>query len=279
MITAIKATCNRKTRAYDGQANTFGLLPGKMLWKNQVMGTCPGATSGEGGCCHIKDGRKTPECYVFSTIGAYPGVYPVLRDNTKLLRDCQNNLQITESLAEEFSRFRDNELKRKAAGKTYSLNYRLHWSGDIFDDTYAIALCDAVELFPDINFWCYTRNMAAVPTLNNISNLKLYISLDPQNFDEGMSTYVENKEQSPNLRLCYMSPVNDFKERLEAYLPKFVGQNMLRKILGSKPKNERLLSFPIATCPADAGKSDSDGCCHRCTMCMGNNDRNIWFKS
>ena len=277
MTVDIKPTCNRKTRAYAGQENTFGLLPGNTLWKNEIMGTCPGATSGEGGCCHVKDGRKTPECYVFGTIGAYPGVYPVLRANTMTLRDDQ--VMMYTKLTKEFSRFYEKEATRKAQGKPYSYNYRLHWSGDIFNDDYAYALRSAILDFPSVNFWCYTRNMAAVPVLNNIPNLKLYISLDPQNFDEGMSTYTENKDACPNLRLCYMSPVNDFKERLAAYIPKFVGQNMLRKILGSKLKNEALVEFPISTCPADAGQAESDGCCHRCGMCLGKNDRNIWFKS
>jgi len=277
IATEIKPTCNRKTRAYSSQQNTFGLLPGKTLWKNEVMGTCPGATTGEGGCCCIKDGRKTPECYVFGTIGAYPGVYPVLRDNTKLLRNAGDAVQ--KDIMNEFSRFYEKEMTRKMQGKTYSLNYRLHWSGDIFNEEYARALRNAINAFPLINFWCYTRNMSAVPILNNIPNLNLYISLDPQNFDEGMSVYTENKELAPNLRLCYMSPVNDFKERLKAYAPKFAGQNALRKILGSKPKNSKLLEFPISTCPSDAGVTESDGVCHRCKQCLGTADRNIWFKS
>lgn len=277
MTNTIKPTCNRKTRAYKTQENTYGLLPGKTLWKNEVMGTCPGATTGVGGCCHIKDGKKTPECYVYSTISAYPGVYPVLRDNTRLLQEAGDAVQ--EELTKEFTRFSENEHKRKEQNKPYSFNYRLHWSGDIFSEEYAKALRRAILAFPYINFWCYTRNMAAVPILNGIPNLNLYISLDPQNFDEGMLTYVENKDESPNLRLCYMSPVNDFKTRLEAFSPKFIGQNILRKFLGSKPKSEKLIQFPVAICPADSGTAESEGCCHRCKMCIGSAERHIWFNS
>lgn len=276
----IRPSSDRKTRAYTSQQNTYGLLPGRYTWKNESMGTCPCATLGLGGCLNIKEGRKNPECYVFNTISAYSGVYPLLKDNTQLMR---NNTQVVmaDLLSLEFSRFKETELRRKAANKAFSLNYRLHWSGDIFNLDYAGAIRYAVLSHPDINFWCYTRSMFAVPILCNIPNLTLYISLDPQNFDEGMSTYVEYKEpKNKTLRLCYMSPTNDFAERLAQYAIKFAGQNVLRRLLGSKAKSEDLLRIKPVECPSDTGKlKELEGACHKCKQCIGEKDVCIWFKS
>ena len=56
----IKPTDDRKTQAYRGQKNTFGLLPGKL----DCGGTCPGATDGPGGCQEKPRGRQIAVCYV-----------------------------------------------------------------------------------------------------------------------------------------------------------------------------------------------------------------------
>ena len=277
----LKPTSNRKTKAYESQKNTFGLLPGKDHWNNEIRGTCPGATTGEGGCWNIPKGRKCAACYVTGTMSAYPGVYPALKYNTKVL--CNPLLgsgAIRAILNEELKRFENNEMKRKVAGKPYSMNYRLHWSGDVFDENYAGALSWAISDHPNIHFWCYTRSMFAVPYFANLDNINLYISLDPQNFDEGMTAYVENKANIPYLRLCYMSPVNDFAERLAKYAIKFAGQNAILEMIGAKPRSAKLLDIRMTECPADSGKMKNiTGCCSRCRMCIGDVEKHIWFKS
>ena len=270
----IKPTGNSKTRAYKGQKNTFGFLPGNGMWHNEIRGTCPGATTGENGCWGIKAGRKCATCYVAGIIAAYPGVYPVLKHNTEMAW----NEDAFMALTNEFFRFKAAERKRQEAGKTWSLNYRIHWSGDCPDESYVDALYSAMALHKDITFWMYTRSMFAVELLSKLPNIRLYISLDPENFDEGMSTYTEHKNND-NLRVCYMSPVNDFTERLARYAVKFVGQNAVREMIGAKHKPASLLDIKPVACPADAGKADTDGCCHKCRMCFADKEKHIWFKS
>jgi hypothetical protein len=232
----IKPTSDRKTRRYPSQKNTFGLLPGR-------DGTCPGATLGAGGCCDIPVGRKLPVCYVFRNMSAYPGVRAVLAHNTALLRQATSEEQV-KLLVAEFTRFQDAELKHATRNKTPPwLYYRLHWSGDFFDQQYAESMVQAIQQFPDTRFWTYTRSLWAVPILTRARNLSTYISLDAVNLKAGLDCYytwmrADRLAKHHNIEVCYMGKDND-------------------------------TGLLLSECPVDSGKLALENGCANCTKCIG----------
>jgi len=276
MIGNLKPTCDRKTRFWSNQRNTFGLLPG-------LEATCPGATTAPGGCWHIAPGKKLPCCYVSSTLSAYKNVHGVLAHNTQLLMSAQK-WQMIELLDDEFGRFRAAELRHRKKVSTDGARpmytpYRLHWSGDIFSQTYAEALAAAIQLNSDIHFWCYTRSFFAVPTLCNIPNLTLYISLDPVNAQRGLSVFAENKNDQNNLQICYMNNENDFDDHRLRARQILDSENELRKRCGYPSKEEWLDGVPVRECPVDTKKLALEGGCAKCKQCFGKNPQAVWFKT
>jgi hypothetical protein len=253
----IKATCDRKTRFRTSQKNTFGLYPGPT-----GAGTCPCATVGEGGCSQIKPGRKLPTCYVFNTISAYKNVGPALLHNTNLIRTATHKERV-QLLKDEFARFQRTELKQ-AEPKLY---YRLHWSGDVYDLDYAKALTEAMRAFPDITFWNYTRSLHLAPYLaEEVPHLIQFLSLDRINLEQGLDIYYGPtwaRADCDNIRICYMSPENDFEAKYLAMKPDHV-------FWPDKPPT-------LVPCPTDEGKLPVDGACAKCRKCL--NGRHIWFKT
>lgn len=229
-MTGLRPTADRKTRKYSAQKNTFGLLPGPLV----NGGTCPGCTFGRNGCQSIPEGNKLPRCYVEHIIHRRPATERVLEENTKLIYNANYDKKVM-LLAREFRRFAAAEEKRDG-----DLNYRLHWSGDIPDEEYAEALREAIEMFPKIYFWGYTRSLFSLPILSQVDNLCWYVSLDDVNWTEGLKA----AKEYPTVHLSYMGH--------------------------KKPRG-------FATCPVDAGKMSLEGACHKCKLCLKGKD--VWFKT
>jgi hypothetical protein len=254
----IKPTCDRKTRFRKNQKNTFGLYPGPT-----GDGTCPFATIGEGGCAQIEQGRKLPTCYVFRTIAAYKNVGPALLHNTHLLKTATHEERV-KLLKAEFSRFHRAESKQ-ADPQMY---YRLHWSGDVYDMEYAKALVEAMNAFPDIMFWNYTRSFELGHYLAHTTpNLKQYLSLDKLNIEDGLEVYNKYRRYAlcyDNMYICYMAPINDFDEQYN-------------KLRTSKHLDWLKNAPELVSCPTDEGKLPVDGACSKCRKCLNKN--HIWFKT
>ena len=258
----LKPSCDSKTRFYKTQKNTFGLLPGG-------NGTCPGATTGEGGCWNAPGGRKNKTCYVDNLMKIYSGVRGVLEHNTQLLKAADKQGKIA-LLNAEFERFRKAETRRD----TPCLHYRIHWSGDIFDAEYAEALAEAMTVNSDIQFWCYTRSFFAVPTLCTVPNLSLYLSLDPVNYAEGMLEYVDNKPNSANLAICYMAATNDITIHEDEVKAMLAAEGL------DSPASLELATQPgYGVCPADAKRIKKEEACKTCGKCTLPNPGNVWFKT
>lgn len=231
MTAFIRASSDRKTRLYPTQQNTYGLSPGSV----ESGGSCVGATYGEGGCAHVKKGRKLGDCYVFQLQVIYKGIRGVLEHNTNFIFNTPKSV-IQKMLETEFKRFEVTEASR---GNTTILNYRIHWSGDIPNVEYAEALRDAMLAVPNVKFWTYTRSFFAVPILAGISNLKLYISADEANKVEALKVYKENVS-SKNISICWMGKVRTTEKE-----------------------------FPrLVACPVDSKKMEIEGGCHKCKLCL-----------
>jgi hypothetical protein len=138
-------------------ANTFGLPAGKAY-------SCPGATS----VCETV-------CYAGKLEKVFPTVKKNLLHNWDLLRNADfDTMQVL--LSEMIEEFRNDCVKRNAP-----MQFRIHWDGDFFNDTYTLAWQNVILNNPDIQFWVYTRVKSAALMLNGIENLSLYYSTDSEN--------------------------------------------------------------------------------------------------
>ena len=267
MNATLKPSHDSKVKFWKSQDNTFGTLPGR-------EGTCPDCTTKAGGCAYVKPGNKIPVCYVFKLMAFHPNIRKTLEHNTEMLKEASHKERV-QMLKNEFTRFRNTELKRE----TPMLYYRLHWSGDVFGKGYAKALTEAMQAFPDIHFWAYTRSLDTVEYLaNNNPNLTLFVSLDPVNLEEGLSTFFEAKAVSRhnNLQIAYMSPVDDFKERYWEAEKRHIAERGIHVPWEKTPP-------VLHTCPVDTGKLPIEFGCSRCQGCVSNRPgwtpRATWFQS
>ena len=243
-IKQLSGSKDRKVQIRAAQANSLGLYPG-----NEEHGTCPGATTGPGGCYACRTGRKSKTCYAVKLMNPYPSIKGLLLRNTTAIKEADKAGKI-ELLDELFQTFEDKERRAQKQRKPFSFNYRLHWSGDVYDEEYAEALVAAMRKHPEINFWCYTRSFFAVPILLQAPNLHLYLSLDAVNAEEGLACYEKYKE-NPRLLVSYLSPEHPDEEKL---------------------------GISFSECPVDSGKMKLEGACHRCGICVfGRN--HIWFET
>jgi len=258
----LKPSCDSKTRFRKSQKNTYGLLPGKEH-------SCPGATYGTGGCCHIPEGRKNRICYVDNLMKVYKAVGPLLQHNTELMK-AANFDQKVELLNTEFSRFRRIENRQSSP----MLYYRIHWSGDIYDKEYADALAKTMTDNSDIRFWCYTRSFFTTPILCDIPNLSLYLSLDPVNYAEGMSVYTQYNRSDRHLAVCYMAKENDFDKFETTVRDVLTEQQLTDAVQVSHAINPR-----YTACPVDTGKLKTEGGCMACGKCIRPGPVNVWFKT
>jgi hypothetical protein len=149
-------------------ANTFGLPAGKAY-------SCPGATS----VCESV-------CYAGKLEKVFPTVKKNLLHNWELLRnaDMDTMLLLIDEMIVDFV----NDCDRRNAPK----QFRIHWDGDFFNDTYAYAWKTIISNHPDIQFWVYTRVKSAALILNNVDNLSLYYSTDSENKAIGIDLKINN---------------------------------------------------------------------------------------
>lgn len=234
----VKPSKDRKTQARPSQKNTYGLLNGR-------DGTCPDATLGKGGCMHVAEGKKVATCYVDPLRRAYKNVDAVLAHNTYLFRNSDFEAQ-RKLLNEEFNRFRRIELRYDEP----QLYYRLHWSGDFFDRQYVTAVAAAIKDNPDIHFWGYTRSFQTIPDIMeilDIPNLQMYLSLDPQNGEQGLATWEMHRKKNPEStwQVAWMGQAADYNALPET----------------SKPR--------LSTCPELVGALPLQGACLTCQKCLG----------
>jgi hypothetical protein len=235
----LKSTADRKTWAYPKQRNTFGLSRGPL----DEGGTCPGCTSGQGGCCERPNGRKTAVCYVDRLLHGRPTVRRALAYNTRLMFNATFDQKVY-LLLREFTRFASD-----CSAKNVECNYRIHWAGDVFNEEYARALREAITACRFINFWGYTRNFDTLETFAGLPNLHWYLSLDAVNFDSGYPLYLKyRKAGNIHYGLMFRS-IEERMKRCKDYRP----------------------------CPVDTGRLPLVGACHKCRHCL--TGKNVWFKT
>ena len=153
-------------------ANSFGLPSGKAF-------SCPGAT---GFCERI--------CYAGKLEKVYSGVRNVLLHNWNLLKDATYD-EMVELLGEMIADFVKETDRINARGNVATYDFRIHWDGDFFSDTYAKAWAKVMTEFPNVRFWAYTRTFDIVEHIAHVDNLSLYLSADPDNIAEANEKAME----------------------------------------------------------------------------------------
>ena len=161
--------------------NAFGLPSGKAF-------SCPGATSV---CERI--------CYAGKLEKVYNGVRQAMLHNWELLKDA--GLPTMRKLLSDMI----DEFRAISAKKNAPLEFRIHWDGDFFSESYAMAWASVIKVNADIQFWVYTRSFTpalnVIPILADIPNLALYLSVDEDN--RRWSGVV--REEYPNVKLAVLA--------------------------------------------------------------------------
>jgi len=210
-----------------------------MYGKPEDGGTCPGATTGAGGCLAVRDGLTRQTCYMAKIATIYKAVGVSLAKNTELVKDksLKELRQICKETVAEFIKKNKGE----------SLFFRLHYSGDFFSLDYAQAWADVIKEYHNVQFWTYTRSHTEpnnfIETLLGIPNLTLYLSCDPSNFNDVKKVFDANKEKYNNLGMAFMG--NDAPE----------------------PEVNRWVKCPEVTGKI---KNDETGACSKCRLCVDN---------
>jgi Gene product 88 len=140
-------------------ANSFGLPAGKAF-------SCPGATS----VCEKM-------CYAGKLEKIYKGVRNILVGNYEQLVNAtlDEMIYLLDEMIIDFKKDCDKRNAEKL--------FRIHWDGDFFNETYAMAWRVVIFKHYDVQFWVYTRSDFAIPHLVGLENLALYFSADEANRD------------------------------------------------------------------------------------------------
>jgi len=205
-------------------------------------GTCPGATTGLGGCVSIREGCKRATCYMDKVCNIYKGVANVLKDNTELLKG-KSIPEMVATLTNTVNKFLEK--------KPQLPYFRLHYSGDFFSEDYAKAWKQVVETFPQVKFWVYTRTFSVVKYFADLENFTLFLSLDPVNCAEGYKIYEQFKD-CKNIGLAWMG--------------------------NTKPEGRRWVTCPETS--GVIKNTDNAGACSKCRLCVDRYQskvRNIQF--
>ena len=275
---SLNLACDRKTRAYPTQENTFGLPAGPI----EQGGTCPWCTRGPGGCFHIPKGKKNPVCYAWNIEHIFHGAGEKLRQNMEEIKRAEKlgTSVLTEALNLEVSKFIDKCMGysvKKGIPAEDLLKFRIHWSGDMFSDSYAKAWAEVCRRNPIVTFWTYTRSYDRAKFLVGIPNLKLYLSLDEDSWEKGMCAFFAlGGPTNPNLKVAFMSKTEEFVDSCrrkmmdcpERYCPGNAGcVSKWGDLYNAKSK-----------CPVDLGKMELTGACCKCKMCFSPGKQLLWFK-
>lgn len=142
--------------------NTIGTLAGI---------TCAGATKF---CLSI--------CYAIRIEAFYPSAKALVGRNTEKMR--------TGNLVEKYQNSIYEYRKQLKLAKKPWLPFepknifRHHYDGDIDSSEEARAIRAVAVMNPDIKQWIYTRRFDLAPSLLGVPNIKVYLSVDPDNWRE-----------------------------------------------------------------------------------------------
>lgn len=234
-------TPTKLRRSYDRKVTT--LATGGKLPKAKI-GNSFGLPSGIEYSCP----NATPECLKVCYAGKlekiFPGTRNLLMHNWELVKDA-SAYEIIPMLCGMIQEFSD-ECDKHGAEKLF----RIHWDGDFFNINYTEAWATIVLMYPEIQFWTYTRNPEAAKFLHDckLPNLSLYFSADSYNQDTAASL------SFAGIKLAVMADTFDAARTLSKQVSGLNG----------------------IACPEQTGKlplitANGKGACAECKLCIEGN--------
>lgn len=181
---------NSKVAFHKKHLNTFGVMYGLP----SSGGTCTFATVGKGGCLEKRKGVQHT-CYMDNVARRQKQVVPVLQRNTDLLKG--------KNFHELVNIFNNTVMKFLLLNKGKDQYFRLYYSGDVENETIAKAWVHVIKVWPMCRFWMYTRSYPFAHILVQAKNLALYLSCDPNNYENAKCVY-ETLKHHPNISLAWM---------------------------------------------------------------------------
>lgn len=230
VVPLLKLADNGKVKFKTNHKNTVGFMFGLP----DDGGTCSGATTGEGGCLAVPAGHKRPTCYMSKVTQIYKAVGETLKYNTEVMHR-GGDVWRTKVLCKTVEQW-------KAKLKDEHKFFRMNYSGDILDESWAEAWVNCIKTHQDVFFWGYTRSHKVVPMFANIANVTLYISADPSNKDSALDMYAYTFKAN-NIGICWMG------------------------------EKDQPSGIKWVTCPETSGKIHNrpdSGACSRCRLCVDN---------
>jgi len=158
----------RKHRAEPLVLNAFGLPAGPVSGPRAADGSCPDATD----ACIA--------CYAAAI--PYPSVSALLAHNYAALLACGDDVDAMVALLAPMVAAFAAAADARGADRVF----RIHWSGDYFNDAYAAAWVVVARMFPTVQFWHYTRSFQSICAAQifaaaDLPNVVTYLSIDNDN--------------------------------------------------------------------------------------------------
>lgn len=197
-------------------------------------------------------------CYAIKTEAFYPLSKALVGRNTDRMRS-GNLIEKYQGAVDEYRKQMKLALKRKLPFEPKNL-FRHHWDGDIDSFNEARAIRAVSVKNPDIKFWIYTRRFDLAPSLLGVPNLQVYLSVDPDNWEEVPRNWVRDGGM---LALC--ATTWDETEKLSRLL-----------LWRNSPACPELTGkLPLVV---DRGNGYGEGACAACMMCP-NGTNHVRFAS
>ena len=220
------------------------------------MGATPDGNSfglpvGRKGSC--KDATEWCEAVCYADL-PYPSVQNLLDHNWQVYkRNSRSVPRLAHLLIEVVE-----ESKRLADKRGVKHVFRWFWAGDIPSRTFAKAMSVVHGVFPDTDFWAYTRNFDAVGHLPDVyGNLAVYLSVDPFNVGKALKCWdVFGEREGYNLNLAFCADTWEETEQLAAQFSDVRKGPRCPELVGKMP----LISWD------ENGKGQ--GACVTCNMCV-----------
>lgn len=161
--------------------NAFGMLSGKDY-------SCPFATS----VCESV-------CYAGRLEKAFKGFERDMIHNWEVMSQSTPNVMLA-LLTDMINEFVEDCVKWDAPKR-----FRIHHDGDLFSQDYADAWATVIRLFPDVQFWIYTRSFGFVGSFADLPNVAVYLSVDSDNANWALST----KRKHPFVKFAVLGKTFD----------------------------------------------------------------------
>lgn len=214
-------------------------------WKplvNNTIGTLAGVT------CKMATEFCLAICYAMRVEEFYPRAKALVARNTERVR--------SGNLVEKYQGAIDEYRKQMTLVKNRPLSFepknlfRHKYDGDIDSFNEARAIRAVAVKNPDIAQWIYTRRFDLAPSLLGVPNLKVYLSVDPDNWREVPKNWVRDGGM-----LAFTTGTWEETEKLSRLL-----------LWRNSPRCPELTKkLPLVV---DRGNGYGEGACANCMMCV-----------